>query len=361
MQPFRQQQSQALRPAVQQTMQQPMQRAMQQPMQQAQTMQQPMQQRSQPMQQQQRSPMVQRPQAMQPTPTRVQQPMQRGQLNAPAVMPREMPTSQYDGSGMPGRTIPGTNQNGTRYGSQPAPPGGGYSPVPPATTMPSRFGGVSGGIFESDGAGGMRVIEPGPGNELSSTGQRGMPKYDPRGMGGGEYQMPRNTGYGGGGPRNPDGTPVATTGMGINEDLLMQPGGGGFSKLDPRYTNPMSGGFVGPSRTGGNELVGHHGIGFGQDSPLARDNPQFDAPIGHAGIGFGQDSPLARDNPQFGMPPSMPPEMNQLHRTQAFKRGGKVTAVKKYAKGGTVKSTPVKASSRGDGIAQRGKTKGKIY
>ena len=37
-----------------------------------------------------------------------------------------------------------------------------------------------------------------------------------------------------------------------------------------------------------------------------------------------------------------------------MRKGG---AVKKYAKGGSVKST---ASRRGDGIAQRGKTRGKI-
>lgn len=195
----------------------------------------------------------------------------------------------------------------------------------------------------------------------------------------------------------------------------LEPNPGGYG--GGRGTFPETGGLE--PNPGGNELVGHHGIGFGgysggfagpspeeiargkaqeaeyygpgggKDQAYAAEkqrqldagraqregalfNPpppqkpvlqpgEVDMPIGHAGIGFGQDSPLARDNPQFGMPPSMPPEMNQLHRTQAFKRGGKVTAVKKYAKGGAVKSTPVKASSRGDGIAQRGKTKGKIY
>ena len=45
--------------------------------------------------------------------------------------------------------------------------------------------------------------------------------------------------------------------------------------------------------------------------------------------------------------------------TLAMKKGGKVKA---YAKGGSVSSKPKisSASSRGDGIAQRGKTKGRI-
>lgn len=306
-------------------------------------MQQPMQQ--QPMQQQQKSPMVQRPQAMQPTSTRVQQPMQRGQLNAPAVMPREMPTPPYDGLGMPGRTIPGTNQNGTRD------LGGGRTPEwGPDAPWRKPYNPNADPIYDVNGVEIPRQANTG-GNELASTGQRGMPKYDPRGM----------------------------------------PGGGGFSNPDPRYTNPMSGGIAGPSRE---EMAREeaqqakfYSPGGGKDQAYAAEkqrqldagraqregalfNPpppqkpvlqpgEVDMPIGHTGIGFGQDSALARDNPQFGMPP--PPEMNHLHRTQAFKRGGKVTSVKKYAKGGTVKSTPVKASSRGDGIAQRGKTKGKIY
>ena len=44
----------------------------------------------------------------------------------------------------------------------------------------------------------------------------------------------------------------------------------------------------------------------------------------------------------------------EKYETENFKRGGKV---KKYAKGGSVSS----ASKRGDGIAQRGKTKGRMY
>jgi hypothetical protein len=41
-----------------------------------------------------------------------------------------------------------------------------------------------------------------------------------------------------------------------------------------------------------------------------------------------------------------------------MKRGGKV---KKMASGGSVKSSVSTASKRGDGIALRGKTRGKIY
>ena len=314
MQPFRQQQSQALRPAVQQPMQQPMQRTMQQPMQQAQAMQQPMQQRSQPMQQQ-KSPMVQRPQAMQPTPTRVQQPMQRGQLNAPAVMPNEVPSRPGGGGVMKMPETGGLEPN----------PGGNF--------------GMMGGRGSYPETGGL---EPNPGsNELSSTGQQGMPKYDPRGMPGSGYS---------GGFAGPSREEMAREEA--QQAKYYSPGGGKDQAYAAEKQRQLDAG-----------RAQREGALFNPPPPQkpVLQPGEVDMPIGHTGIGFGQDSPLARDNPQFGMPPSMPPEMNQMHRTQAFKRGGKVTAVKKYAKGGAVKSTPVKASSRGDGIAQRGKTKGKIY
>lgn len=68
---------------------------------------------------------------------------------------------------------------------------------------------------------------------------------------------------------------------------------------------------------------------------------------------FGQDFGFASPD-QVGYVPTYP----------AFKKGGKVTA-KKYAKGGKVSSAPKAAkastaSRRGDGIAQRGKTKGRM-
>jgi hypothetical protein len=90
------------------------------------------------------------------------------------------------------------------------------------------------------------------------------------------------------------------------------------------------------------------GGGIGMMTP---NNPnsgmQMEKPMQVGGGGIGMMTP---NNP------------NETGMTMgAFKRGGQVKAVKKYAKGGAVKSTPVKASSRGDGIAQRGKTKGKIY
>lgn len=203
----------------------------------------------------------------------------------PPPMPREMPTPPGGGGVMKMPETGGLEPN----------PGGGFSKLDPRYTNP-----ISGGFVGPSRTGG---------NELGSTGQRGMPKYDPRGMGGGE---------------------------------MSQPGGGGVMIMNPDGSQRP----YGTPAPGGNELVGHHGIGFGQDSPLARDNPQF------------------------GMPP-MPPEMNQLHQThqtQAFKRGGQVQA---YAKGGRVMAKPVakkavkaaapaKTASRGDGIAQRGRTKGKM-
>ena len=188
-----------------------------------------------------------------------------------------------------------------------------------------------------------RVINNTPpgGNELSSTGQRGMPKYDPRGMDNTQpVQNPAYAAYAAEKQRQLD------AGRAQREGALFNP---------PPPQKPV----LQPG--------------------------EVDMPIGHAGIGFGQDSALARDNPQFGMPA---PGGNELSSTgqqgmpkydptgmgggelsqpggggvmKMMKRGGKVTSVKKYAKGGAVKSTPVKASSRGDGIAQRGKTKGKIY
>lgn len=166
------------------------------------------------------SPQVERAQAMQSVPTTMQQPTQR----STGFRPDLAPTGYAPGAGpdMPSRPGGGgvmiMNPDGSErpYGA-PTPSGGQgtYIPGTNAAGMPSQFGG----------------------NELSSTGQQGMPKYDPTVMGGGE---------------------------------LSQPGGGGVMKM--------------------------------------------------------------------------------------MKRGGKVTKPVAYAKGGAVK-----ASSRGDGIAQRGKTKGKIY
>lgn len=54
-------------------------------------------------------------------------------------------------------------------------------------------------------------------------------------------------------------------------------------------------------------------------------------------------------------PDSMPAKINRAVKSITGKKGG--GAVKKYASGGSVSS----ASKRGDGIAMRGKTKGRIY
>tara|TARA_R110000868_G_scaffold193757_1_gene438954 strand:+ start:394 stop:978 length:585 start_codon:yes stop_codon:yes gene_type:complete len=140
------------------------------------------------------------------------------------------------------------------------------------------------------------------GNE--STGQQGMPKYDPRGM------------------------PGST--------MLGQPGGG-IGMMTPNNPND--------------------GMSLGSDwaNPTPMPKPVM------------TEAPTPMPKPMMtdaggGVGMSMSNNPNETGMTMgAFKRGGKVTAVKKYAKGGAVKSTPVKASSRGDGIAQRGKTKGKIY
>lgn len=71
-------------------------------------------------------------------------------------------------------------------------------------------------------------------------------------------------------------------------------------------------------------------------------------------------TPIFGEN--FGF--ASPDEVGYVPTYPAFKKGGKVTA-KKYAKGGKVSSAPKAAkastaSRRGDGIAQRGKTKGRM-
>ena len=167
-----------------------------------------------------------------------------------------MPPGTYDGLGMPGRVIPGTNNNGTRYGSD-------------------------GRGLKSDGTGEFQNPQPGGGIGMMT-------------------------------PNNPN------DGMSLGSD----------------WANPTP-----------------------MPKPVMTEAPAQAAPSGLASFLQYQNS-----KPGGGVGMSMPHNPNETGMTMgAFKRGGQVKAVKKYAKGGAVKSTPVKASSRGDGIAQRGKTKGKIY
>ena len=218
--------------------------------------------------------MVQRPQAMQPTPTRVQQPMQRGQLNAPAVMPNEVPSR---------------------------PGGGGVMKMP-----------------ETSG------LEPNPG---SNFGMPGSTEYSVAPEHREEYR------------RALEKQRQLDAGRAQREGALFNPPPPQKPVLQPGEVDMP---------------IGHAGIGFG-GSP----SPLMEKPM-QVGGGMQMEKPMQVGGGGVGM--MMPNNPNETGMTMgAFKRGGKVTAVKKYAKGGAVKSTPVKASSRGDGIAQRGKTKGKIY
>ena len=95
--------------------------------------------------------------------------------------------------------------------------------------------------------------------------------------------------------------------------------------------------------------------------PVMTEAPAQAAPSGLASFLQYQNS-----KPGGGVGMSMPHNPNETGMTMgAFKRGGQVQA---YAKGGrvmakpvakkAVKAAPAKTASRGDGIAQRGRTKG---
>jgi hypothetical protein len=79
------------------------------------------------------------------------------------------------------------------------------------------------------------------------------------------------------------------------------------------------------------------GIGLGNNAPLVQVNSGQDT-----GVGGVQTSPQANGPLNIGQP---------VQQTQQMRRGGKVKA---YASGGAVKK------SRGDGCAQRGKTRGRF-
>jgi hypothetical protein len=306
----------------------------------------------------QRNPMVQRPQASQPIPTRMQQP------------------APYNGMGMPGRTIPGTNNNGTQYGIQPGEmdPSGGMAPIGGNTGTPewvrlldeqrrSKKPSQQQPPEAPYGPEWMppvanRMQQPG-GNGQATTGQQGMQKYDPTPM-----PKPVMTETGGGfDPRaiaaNPEGFAQWQRGAQAQEARMPgstmrgQPGGVGMmTPNDPNSGMQMEK----PMQVGGG--------GVGMSTPL---DPNSGMQIGAGDIGGGMQMEKPMQVGGVGM--TMAHNPNETGMTMgAFKRGGKVTAVKKYAKGGKVakpvayaKGGAVKASSRGDGIAQRGKTKGKIY
>jgi hypothetical protein len=68
---------------------------------------------------------------------------------------------------------------------------------------------------------------------------------------------------------------------------------------------------------------------------------------------------LSRERSKLGSSPTDKRSVNErMRETFGLKKGG---AVKKMAHGGSVKSSVSTVSKRGDGIASKGKTKGRIY
>ena len=110
------------------------------------------------------------------------------------------------------------------------------------------------------------------------------------------------------------------------------------------------------------------GAGFGP-TPQASQQSQLDAMNAMKGMVGGQPMPAGIS--QYAMPVNAGPLNQASGLASALGAGGamgmkKGGAVKKYAKGGAVSSAPASksarssASSRGDGCAIRGKTKGRF-
>lgn len=281
-------------------------------------MQQPMQQ--QPMQQ--RSPMVQRPQASQPIPTRMQQPIRQPPpsqpiRSGPFVPPPMQPGGGADSHemGMPPGTYDGIG-GGTGSG-----PGGRRPPIQPGGTFdandvmanPEKYGMDSRAIASVGADVFSKYLKDAQDQETKFPGSTHFSQKGP----GPNMPMPPSGGtdpYANAQPMPKPGDLGSLPGAyennvaSVQRNLNMQPGGG-IGMMTPN--NPNS--------------------GMQMEKPMQ---------VGGGGVGM-----------------MMPNNPNETGMTMgAFKRGGQVKAVKKYAKGGAVK-----ASSRGDGIAQRGKTKGKIY
>ena len=120
--------------------------------------------------------------------------------------------------------------------------------------------------------------------------------------------------------------------------------GEGVNPFQPIETNGgIGGGFGGGSATEGLGQIdkGSQTVGTALQKAQQANQQSAEAIGGGGGIGGGLGG-IARQVKMFGM-----------------KKGGKVKA---YAKGGMVSSSskPSTASSRGDGIAQRGKTRGRM-
>ena len=149
-------------------------------------------------------------------------------------------------------------------------------------------------------------------------------------------QSPNNPGPRGGlSPYNTDPVRPAPGGMGGNTDPLrpvpVGMGGGPRGGLNPYSTDPGMGGGMGGGTPAG--TLSPRGAVTGGARP--------------APVGMGGGMPGAT-----GMPTSAPPP------GAMFKKGGSVRA-EKMASGGMTSKAPT-ASKRGDGIAQRGKTKGRM-
>jgi len=104
------------------------------------------------------------------------------------------------------------------------------------------------------------------------------------------------------------------------------------------------------------------GRGMAPPSQMLQSSGPTPPPMPQYGQGPGQGANQPPPMPQYGGPGQgfgQPPNAAQVGM---FKKGGAVKA-RAFAKGGSVKTTKPKmgsASSRGDGIAQRGKTKGRM-
>jgi hypothetical protein len=123
----------------------------------------------------------------------------------------------------------------------------------------------------------------------------------------------------------------------MDERIYGKPGGGGRPLPNPFDSNVT--GQIGNSSGSATDGLGQIDKGS-QTVGTALQRAQQATKASSEAIGGG------------GKPNVLGPAFNDM-RSGAMKKGGKVKA---YAKGGSVSS----ASSRGDGIAQRGKTRGRM-
>ena len=112
------------------------------------------------------------------------------------------------------------------------------------------------------------------------------------------------------------------------------------------------------------------GRGMAPPSQMLQSSGPTPPPMPQYGQGPGQGANQPPPMPQYGGPGQGFGQPPNAAKVGMFKKGGAVKA-KAFAKGGSVKATSMgsvkttkpkmgSASSRGDGIAQRGKTKGRM-